>query len=97
MKVKLPKNGPKPDEVVIKKSLDHVIGGDSLKGTISCLFNGQEITNICVEADATEGWADILVLNNGRALIGADEDFIITRIHGTIQIVLSERPKRVKI
>lgn len=97
MKYKSIRNRSGNDEAVIRKSLDRAIGGDFEKNTISCLFNSQEISNICVEADASEGWADVLIFCNGRALIGADEEFIITRIHGIIQLTLTQITKRVKI
>jgi hypothetical protein len=97
MKYKTNRNTPGNDEAVIRKPLDRATGGDFERNTISCLFNGQEISNICVEADAAEGWADVLIFSNGRALIGADENFIITRIHGTVQITLTQRTKQLKI
>ena len=85
------------DSVISTVSLEHAIAGKDTDKNITATLNGQDITGICVEADAPEGWADVIILSGGKPIKDAEGDVIIQRLHGEVAITLTKTRKRVKI
>ena len=63
------------DSVISTVSLEHAIAGKDTDKNITATLNGQDITGICVEADAPEGWADVIILSGGKPIKDAEGDY----------------------
>ena len=60
------------DSVISTVSLEHAIAGKDTDKKHHRYPKRQDITGICVEADAPEGWADVIILSGGKPIKDAE-------------------------
>jgi hypothetical protein len=90
----------------IKSRLTHVTYPDHLslvdvdfergdRVTVTC--DGNDVSAICVEASAGEGWVDVYVTHNHRILLNRDGEPTLFRLHGEVVIVHEKRRERLAL